>query len=106
MDVVAERIRLRRSKLGLTQNDLSRLSGISQTQISKYELGQSQPTAPMLFQLARTLETSVDWLIGYSDEITLSSEGDLTDLERQIVHIIRSKPREMQQKLLEIARLL
>lgn len=106
MDLVAERIRLRRSQLGLTQSDLSQLSGISQTQISKYELGQSQPTAPMLFQLARTMGTSVDWLIGFSDEIKIASEGELTDLERQLLRVMRTKSPETQQKLLDIAKML
>ena len=106
MDLVAKRIHLRRSQLGLTQSDLSQLSGISQTQISKYELGQSQPTAPMLFQLARALKTSVDWLIGFSDEIKVSPGEELTELERQIIEIVRSKSPEQQRKVLEIAKML
>jgi len=66
---VALRLKQRRQQLGLTQAGLAALSDVSQTQISKYELGENEPTAHALSQLARALNTSTDWLLGLTDEV-------------------------------------
>ena len=106
MNVIANRIKDRRKQLGLSQVDLARLVNISQTQISKYELGQNLPTADILVALSRVLRISIDWLVGVSDEIGELPHDDLSEAERQLLALYRSKSGEQQQKLLEIARLL
>lgn len=104
---VALRLKHRREQLGLKQIDLAILSEISQAQISRYEAGTSEPTAHALYQLARVLETSADWIIGLTDEVNeIGGEQDLSELEREVFHVMRSKSRDQQKKLLEIARLL
>lgn len=104
---VGLRIKQRRQQLGLTQADLSLLADISQTMISKYEAAQHEPAAHALFQLAKALDTSTDWLLGLTNEVNeVGGHQDLSELERQVVHIMRSKSPDQQKKLLEIARLL
>lgn len=104
---VALRLKQRRQQLHLTQADLALRAGISQTQISKYEIGQNEPTAYAIIQLAKALNTSSDWILGLTDEVNeLRGDEELSDLERQIIHLMRSKSWEQQRKMLEIARLL
>jgi len=104
---VALRIKHRREQLGLRQHELAAISGVSQAQISKYEAGTSEPTAYTLSQLAKALNTSTDWLVGLAEEVNeVSSEEDISIPERQLLQLYRSKSPEMQQKLLDIARVL
>jgi transcriptional regulator with XRE-family HTH domain len=47
----------------LTQEDFGRMLGIGQTQLSKYELGQSVPTVQILLRLKAYSRKSVDWIL-------------------------------------------
>ena len=47
----------------LTQGDFGRMLGIGQTQLSKYELGQSVPTVQVLLRLKAYSRKSVDWIL-------------------------------------------
>lgn len=54
---------LRRDK-GLTQADIAKHFGISQTMYSMYESGRRTMKIEMLCELADTLETSTDYILG------------------------------------------
>ncbi|MGD1082913.1 MAG: helix-turn-helix transcriptional regulator, partial [Candidatus Sulfotelmatobacter sp.] len=47
----------------LTQVDFGRMLGIGQTQLSKYELGQSVPTVQILLRLKAYSRKSIDWIL-------------------------------------------
>jgi len=47
----------------LTQGDFGRMLGIGQTQLSKYELGQSVPTVQVLLRLKAYSRKSIDWIL-------------------------------------------
>ena len=47
----------------LTQEEFGRLLGIGQTQLSKYELGQSAPTVEILLKLKAYSGKSIDWIL-------------------------------------------
>lgn len=47
----------------LTQSEFGRILGIAQTQLSKYELGQSAPTVELLLKLKAYSGKSVDWIL-------------------------------------------
>ena len=47
----------------LTQGDFGRMLGIGQTQLSKYELGQSVPTVQILLRLKAYSRKSIDWIL-------------------------------------------
>ncbi len=61
---LGQRIRRRRQALGLSQEALSSLCGISQRSWSQYETGRWIPRADRLLAIAQTLEVSVDELLG------------------------------------------
>lgn len=60
--VGAQIARLRKEK-GLTQNDLGDRLGISFQAVSKWERGETLPDTAILLDLARVLETSVDFIL-------------------------------------------
>lgn len=71
---VGERIRLRRTELGLTQEQLAEALGVSYQQIQKYETGANRISAGRMLEIARKLAVDVGFLF-----------EDLTDDEDQLV---------------------
>ena len=63
------KIRQRREELGLSQQELARLLGMTQARISEIESGaRPHVNLPNLRNLARTLGVSADYLIGTWEE--------------------------------------
>jgi transcriptional regulator with XRE-family HTH domain len=47
----------------MTQEELGRILGIGQRQLSKYESGQSAPTLDILLRLSIFSRKSIDWIL-------------------------------------------
>ena len=47
----------------LTQAEFGRILGVGQTQLSKYEMGQSAPTLDVLLKLKAHSGRSIDWIV-------------------------------------------
>lgn len=62
------RLRDMREDRDLNQTVLAKLLGVHQTTYSNYELGKLSLTAEVLITLANYYGTSVDYLIGMTDE--------------------------------------
>jgi transcriptional regulator with XRE-family HTH domain len=58
---IGERIRLRRTELGLTQEQLADTLDVSYQQIQKYETGANRISASRMFELARRLEVDMSY---------------------------------------------
>jgi transcriptional regulator with XRE-family HTH domain len=66
---VGEQIRLRRTELGLTQDQLAEALKVSYQQIQKYESGANRISAGRIFEIARKLDVDVGWFFeGYVPE--------------------------------------
>jgi transcriptional regulator with XRE-family HTH domain len=65
---LGERLKAIRERRGLSQNELSRRSGVRQALISELEAGKKMDTTGLaLVRLARVLAVSVDYLLGTFD---------------------------------------
>jgi transcriptional regulator with XRE-family HTH domain len=60
-DYVGERLRIRRTELGLTQEDLARQLQISYQQIQKYETGANRISVGRLYEIANALNVGVGY---------------------------------------------
>ena len=58
---ICRRIRERRMMLGLTQEQFGTLIGVTYQQAHKYERGITRVSAGRLFEIARALETSIEF---------------------------------------------
>ncbi len=65
---LGDRIRARRERLGLKQQDLANALDISPQAVSKWERGENAPDITVLKPLARLLDVSADWLLSVHDE--------------------------------------
>jgi transcriptional regulator with XRE-family HTH domain len=85
-----DRIREKREERGLTQRELARLCGFGINQITRYEIGLSQPTAEHLKIISEQLGVSADYLLG----LTTNERGQLGDTtlseqERDVLEVLR-----------------
>ena len=62
------RIRDLREDKDMTQTQLAKVLGMSQTGYSKYETGENDLPTDILIKLARFYNTSVDYLLGETNE--------------------------------------
>lgn len=74
---LGERIRNRREKLKLSQGYVAEQIGVSRQAVSKWETGQSEPTAENLVRLAELFEISLAELVGAEE-----TAGERTALKR------------------------
>ena len=64
------RIRNLREDRDLNQTQLAKVLGMSQTGYSKYETGENDIPTTILIKLARFYNTSIDYLLGETDNKT------------------------------------
>lgn len=64
-----ERIRNMREDKDLTQVQMATYLNIHQTTYSDYEIGNLNIPVAVLYQIADLFETSIDYLVGRTDEI-------------------------------------
>ncbi len=65
--MIYRRIRDLREDRELTQTQLAKILGMSQTGYSKYETGENDIPTAILIQLALFYNTSIDYLLGQTD---------------------------------------
>ena len=63
-DSMYKRVRDLREDHDLTQTQIAQILGMSQTGYSKYETGENDIPTAILIQLAEYYQTSVDYLLG------------------------------------------
>lgn len=66
-EIFAQRLHLLRKKAGATQDDLSKLLGVTKTQISDLENGKTTTTMARFYLLCDYFNVSADYLLGRSD---------------------------------------
>ena len=70
MVTLGDNIRKARKKMGLTQEELASVIGVTSQAVSRWESGAGMPDISMLIPLAKSLQTSIDKLLGYEQENT------------------------------------
>lgn len=77
--LLAQKLREFRKKQGLTQEQLAEAMGVTVGAVSKWESGASTPDVSLILELADFFETSVDVLLGYTQQ-SASLEGSVCRL--------------------------
>lgn len=92
---------LRESK-NMTQVRLSIELGVSQETISGYEIGKATPPADMLIKLADVLDTSVDYILGRTDNRYFNklNKSDLSEQELDVLLNFRKLPRNKKERVI------
>lgn len=109
---LGKRLRRRRRLLGLTQQQLALAVGIRFQQIQKYECGANRISAARLFQLAKALETPINYFYdGLNDDKTevaaIQNEGIEVFSRKETLDLIQAYYRlseRPRRRLLDLAK--
>ncbi|MGF2924903.1 helix-turn-helix domain-containing protein [Lactococcus garvieae] len=75
MEYFGEKLKAVRKSKGLTQLELAKRLNASKGAISAYEQGITYPSVDVLIKICDILDTSSDYLLGISDEVTIKMSG-------------------------------
>lgn len=65
---IDKRLKLLISHHGITQKELSQMTGIREQTISNYFTAQRDPKVSMIIKIAETFQVSPSWLLGYGSD--------------------------------------
>lgn len=94
----SERLRRSIAERGLTQSELSQLSGVSKSSISRYISGAWKAKQDTLYDLARALNVSEAWLMGYDVPMERQETYMSEDLAKNIAAIETMSDRELDEE--------
>ena len=80
-----------REKRHLSQQELGKILGVSQQQLSKYESGQSLMHSDFIIQCAELFSVTTDYLLG----VNLYEESG--NLEHKLTHLFRCLPQSLKE---------
>ena len=63
---MANRIKIARKAMGLTQKEFGNAFGVTQATVSAWELGRNEPEYKVLRKIAQMLDCSIEYLMGYT----------------------------------------
>lgn len=116
---IGGRIMERRKARGMTQEQLAAALGVSAPAVSKWETDSSYPDITLLCPLARVLDTDVDSLLAFEEELPEEAleqymaeitgkavEGRIAEAEEQLNRLLRQYPSNVSLKATSVAALL
>src|ERR1700761_8172047 len=89
-DHVGERIRIRRTEMGLTQEELARQLSISYQQVQKYETGANRISAGRLYEIALKLTADVSYFFEGFDTDRVSAQMAHGGHNRAAIELVRN----------------
>jgi len=107
-----ERIYKLRTEKGMTQDELAVAAGYkSRSSIAKIESGERDPHQSMIASLAKALNTTPAYLMGWEEDNTPvepkeEEETELSENEREMIDIFKGLTPTQQGKLIERARIM
>ena len=87
---VGRRVRLRRLELGMSQERLGELLGLSFQQVQKYERGTNRIGAGRLYEVARILGVGIDYFYVGVDKIPFQQTGTGKEEHNKIGEFVTS----------------
>ncbi|MDV5976889.1 UNVERIFIED_CONTAM: helix-turn-helix transcriptional regulator [Streptococcus canis] len=96
-----ENLRLMRKTKSLTQTELASKLNIGQSAYAKWENGRTEPTLEMLARIADSLDVTVDYLLGRSDNFSntiVLSKNNMKSFSKRLKEL-RLEKNQTQQEL-------
>lgn len=90
LDLIRKRIKNRRIELNLSLEDVSKITGVSKSTVKRYE-DKSIGKVPISYivDLAKALNVSPAWIMGWDDTKILVVNNDFNDSETEIINDYR-----------------
>ena len=78
------RLKLLRTKRGLTQSELAKELGISTSAVGMYEQGRREPDNRLLKKISELFSVSTDYLLSYEDDGPCEIKTALSDMKKRL----------------------
>ena len=111
MEKISEKIKILRTKLGVTQKHIASILGVDRSTYTYYELGKTVPNWPMIKRIAKVFKISPYNLLEddnkyIASDISSSSKKrsnlyDLSNQEKKLVLSLRSLPEDERKKVIK-----
>lgn len=105
--ILAERIRMAREKMGITMTEAARRLNLSKIGYCRYEYGDRTPSLQTIELIAQCFETSVDYLLGKTSDLAPDYIVIRKDKNPELFEMIKNisvQDNSMQKRLLEYYR--
>ena len=94
---------------GMKQSELCKLAKVPKSSLSLYLSGAYEPKQNRIYDMARVLNVSEAWLMGYDvpmdrEQKNSPSELQLTEGEKMLIDLFRLVPEEKQRMVLDMIR--
>ncbi len=89
------RLKELRDEKKLSQEEVAKAIGTSQTNIGRWEKGLNEPSSGFVIKLANYFEVSIDYLLGREDDfgnVVVSENNEITPEEKELLTLFRSLP--------------
>ena len=108
-DTCANRIRKALTIRGMKQSELCRITNIPKSAISQYITGCFEPKQDRIYLIAKTLEVSEAWLMGYDVPMERQKnipqdKKELSEGERMLLDLFNRVPEDQQKLVLQMIR--
>lgn len=96
------RLKELREERELTQKELAQSIGVAQSNVSRWEKDEMEPSAEIVVKLADFFQVSADYLLGRSDDlgVVIAPQSDLTREEQQLLKDFRALSRHSRELIL------
>ena len=107
---IAERIECALRIKGIRQADLCKLAQIPKSSLSQYLRGDFEPKQDRIYLIAKALNVSEAWLMGFDVPMDRAKEKNspdqikLTEGEKMLLELFRQIPEDAQKMYLEVLR--
>ena len=102
---IGKRIKQRRKELGMSADKLGEILGKDRSTIFRYEKGDIENLPLDILQpIAKALNTTPTYLMGWEDKKSTPDEPKLTEGEELLLNLFRQIPEAQQQVFLEMGR--
>lgn len=93
----------------MKQSELCKLADVPKSSLCLYLKGAYEPKQDKIFKMAKVLNVSESWLMGYdvsigNEELTPTAQIDLTECEKVMLKLFRQIPESQQQMLIRVVR--
>ena len=109
IETCANRIRKALAIRGMKQSELCRITNIPKSAISQYITGCFEPKQDRIYLIAKTLEVSEAWLMGYDVPMEKQKnipqdKQELSEGEKALLELFNRIPEDQQQLVLQMIR--
>lgn len=105
MGSIGERIKQRRTELGLKQSEVYKEVGISSGRLSDLEGGKHAPSLVTLYRLSIALNCSIDWIITGKTPSVEQKENSINGVDKHLLDMFHKLSVSDQEEILEFIEL-